>query len=291
MISRILSLPRRLARRVVAPIREARATAARHAARRAFSVTPQDLRDALGRLVATPGEALMVHSSLSTCGHFTEGPADIIAALRDTCGTLCLPTHSYTYPLQIGERAPLFDAAVTPSKNGALTEFFRKQPGVLRSIHSTHSLAAAGPLAGMMTGDHHGHDSPTGFGTPYSRLVHRRSAALMFGVHFHYYTFFHTAEFEAGSPHAFQQGVTDRLYVVDEAGSPRECLSRRQNWAPMRFQEAGDFLERIGLVKRAALGRGALLYVPDALKVHELLLDRLRKFPDCLRQSCAEPLQ
>lgn len=233
----------------------------------------------------------MVHSSLSACGHFTEGPADILAALQEVCGTLCLPTHSYTYPVEIGERAPLFDAAVTPSRNGALTEFFRKQPGVLRSIQSTHSLAASGPLAQDVTVGHYGYDTPTGFGTPYSRLVHRPSAALMFGVHFHYYTFFHTAEFEAGSSHAFQQGVTDRLYVVDETGAARECLSRRQNWAPMRFQEAGDFLERIGLVKRAALGRGALLYVPDTMKVHELLLDRLKTYPDFLRQSCAQPLQ
>ncbi len=233
----------------------------------------------------------MVHSSLSACGNFTAGPADIIAALQETCGTLCLPTHSYTYPTVIGERAPLFDAAVTPSQNGALTEFFRQQPGVLRSIHSTHSLACFGPRAAEVTAGHHTYDSPTGPGTPYSRLVHRPSAALMFGVHFHYYTFFHTAEFEAGSPHAFQQGITDRLYVVDESGARHECLSRRQNWAPMRFQEAGDFLEKLGLVRRAALGRGALLYVPDTLKVHDLLMDRLKKFPDFLRQSCVEPLR
>jgi aminoglycoside 3-N-acetyltransferase len=234
MIAAILSLPRRVARRVMAPIREARATAARHAARRAYPITQQQLQEALERLMGAPSEALMVHSSLSACGQFAEGPAGIISALRERCGTLCLPTHSYTYPVEIGERAPLFNPASTPSKNGALTEFFRAQPGVSRSIHATHSLAALGPLADLATRDHYTHDSPTGLGTPYSRLVHRPSAALMFGVHFHYYTFFHTAEFEAGSSHAFQQGVTDRLFVLDEAGEQRECLSRRQNWAPRR---------------------------------------------------------
>ena len=291
MISKVLSFPRRFARRVLTPIREVRAKSARAAARQAYPITPLQLRESLAQLATMPSETLMVHSSLSACGQFTNGPADIIVALKELCGTLCLPTHTYIYPVTLGERAALFDAATTPSVSGALTEFFRKQPGVLRSIQSTHSLAASGPLAEEITAGHYTYDSPTGLGTPYSRLVHRPSAALMFGVHFHYYTFFHTAEFEAGSSHAFQQGVTDRLYVTDETGTKRECLSRRQNWAPMRFQEAGDFLEKIGLVRRAALGRGALLYVPDTLKVHDLLVDRLKKFPDFLRQSCTEPLR
>jgi aminoglycoside N3'-acetyltransferase len=129
-------------------------------------------------------------------------------------------------------------------------------------------------------------DSPTGEGTPYSRLVHGGSAALMFGVSFHSYTFFHTAEFESGSESAFQAGLTDRLRVVDEAGQVREQLSRRQNWAPNRFAEAGDLLERKGLARSIRLGRGVLRLVPDAAKVHDFLVERLRKTPDLLRQSC-----
>jgi aminoglycoside N3'-acetyltransferase len=108
----------------------------------------------------------------------------------------------------------------------------------------------------------------------------------MFGVSFHYYTFFHTAEFEAGSEYAYQHGVIDWLRVLDETGAVRERASRRQNWAPMRFAEAGELMERNGLVRRLPLGREFLRFVPDAAKAHDFLIERLRKTPDFLRQSC-----
>ena len=61
---------------------------------------------------------MFVHSSLSGLGHFTGGPQDILAALREVSGTLGLPTHTYTYPEVLGEAAPVFDPATTPSQNG-----------------------------------------------------------------------------------------------------------------------------------------------------------------------------
>jgi aminoglycoside 3-N-acetyltransferase len=253
-------------------------------------VWPASLRSALARLTGGGTEILFVHSSLSNCGHFAAGPENLLGILAEFSDTLCLPTHSYFYPSSPGEAGPLFDPATTPSKVGRLTDIFRTQPGVLRSIHATHSLAASGALADEICSDHSRWDAPCGAGTPYSRLIQRRASVLMFGVSFHYYTLFHTAEFESGSEYAYEHGTLDWLRVVDENRKERDCWSRRQSRAPMRFAEAGDLLERIGLVRRIQLGRGTLLFAPDSSKVHDFLLQRLRVFPDFLRQSCTTGL-
>jgi aminoglycoside N3'-acetyltransferase len=113
----------------------------------------------------------------------------------------------------------------------------------------------------------------------------------MFGVDFHSYTLFHTAEDASGSEFAYENGTLDRLRVVNEKGEEQDCWSHRQSRAPRRFAETGDLLERAGLVRRVKLGRGTLLFVPDCSKVHDFLVERLRRIPDFLYQSCTSALQ
>lgn len=248
------------------------------------------MRRALDRALGGGSQILLVHSSLSALGHFKAGAEDILEALRERSGTLSLPTHSYCYPPEIGLPAPVFNAVSTPSRNGLLTEIFRTQKGVTRSIHSTHSLAMAGPLAEEMTAGHYLNDTPCGVGTPYARMIERGASALMWGVTFHSYTFFHTAEDAAGSPAAYESETLDRLRVVDENGKVQERNSRRQTRDPRRFAECGDLLERVGLVRRIPLGAGALLAVPDCAVVHDFLIERLKRMPDFLFRTSVMPL-
>ena len=250
-----------------------------------------DLRNALDTLIPQPQQIVLVHSSLGSCGHFRSGPDRVLDAISEQARTLFLVTHSYCYPKTQDTAGSIFNPVVTPSQNGTLTNMFRVRPDVRRSIHATHSLAGLGPDTDEIVAGHYLNDSPCGVGTPYARLIRRRASVLMFGVSFYSYTLFHTAEFEAGSEFAWQHGVLDRLRVIDEAGAERVCLSRRQNWAPNRFAEVGDLLEFRGLARRVQLGRNALRFVPDAAKVHEFLLERLRVWPDFLRASCRAPLQ
>jgi aminoglycoside 3-N-acetyltransferase len=253
-------------------------------------IRPDEMRSALDRLTEGGREIMFVHASLSTCGHFTAGPVDVLRGLGEFCDTLAFPTHTYCYPSSPAEAGPLFNRGTTPSKNGVLTEIFRNQAGAIRSIHATHSLAASGALADEICSDHHRHNTPCGADTPYSRLVQRRAAILLFGVTFHSYTLFHTAEDASGSEFAYERGTLDRLRVVDEVGQQRVCWSRRQSRAPRRFEEAGGLLERGGLARRITLGRGDLLFVPDCSRVHDFLVDRLEKVSDFLYQSCSSML-
>jgi aminoglycoside 3-N-acetyltransferase len=254
-------------------------------------IRPEQMRTTLNRLIGDGSEILFVHASLSSCGRFTAGPGDVLCGLHEICDTLAFPTQTYCYPSSPGEVGPLFDPETTPSKTGLLTEIFRTQTGTLRSIHATHSLAASGALAEEICSGHYRHRTPCGAGTPYNRLVERRAAVLLFGVTFHCYTLFHTAEDASGSEFAYERGRLDRLRVVDERGDQHDCWSRRQSRVSRRFEEAGGLLESVGLARRVTLGRADLLYVPNCSAVHDFLVERLRKTPDFLHQSCTTPLR
>ena len=255
------------------------------------SISPDTLRRALDTATAGRADILLVHSAVSGCGYFSGGMEDTVSALRDVTNTLCLPTHTYCYPAAPGQPGPVFDYRSTPSKNGILTETFRKQSGVVRSINATHSLAVAGPLAPALTVDHELLNAPCGQGSPWGRLVERNGSVLLFGVSFRAYTPYHTAEDAAAPLFAYEPGTIDNLRYVGTDGQVHERRSRRQSWTPRRFAQAGDLLESAGLVRRVALGRGHLLFVKDSAKVHDFLVERLRKVPDFLYYDCKAPLQ
>jgi len=253
-------------------------------------IRPNTLRSALDRVCVGGAGIMFVHSSLSSCGHHVGGPHGVLDILGEFCNTLCLPTHSYCYPESSGLPGPVFNAATTPSRVGRLSEIFRQRAGSLRSIHATHSLAASGNMAEELCADHYRYETPCGAGTPYTRLIAKHAAVLMFGVSFAYYTLFHTAESESDSRCAFLPGQEVWLRVIDESGQQRDCWSRRQNFIAPRFDQVGDFLERVGLVRRTALGHGTLLFVPDCSGVHDSILERLRREPDFLRTSCTSEM-
>src|SRR5262245_61873501 len=90
---------------------------------------------------------LFVHSSLSSLGYCVGGIRGVLAALQEASspnGTLVLPTHSWE---QMEAGCRLFDVRHTACCVGAIPESFRGCPGVVRSLHPTHSVAALGPRA------------------------------------------------------------------------------------------------------------------------------------------------
>lgn len=102
-----------------------------------------DVRRALRAVGVRAGMILAVHSSLSEFGYVRGGAATVVAALRSVLGpkgTLLMPTHSNS---MLG--APPYDPVRSKSNVGAVTEYFRSLPGVIRSKHPTHSVAGIGP--------------------------------------------------------------------------------------------------------------------------------------------------
>jgi aminoglycoside 3-N-acetyltransferase len=140
-------------------------------------ITTKEIASDLRALGLVEGMNLVVHSSLSSLGKVEGGADAVVDALLEALGksgTLAMPAFYFPPP-------ELFDPAVTPSRMGAITEAFRKRPGVLRSFHPTHSVAATGPLAAHFV---EAHKTATAFGidSPLHRLAKSGGHVLLLGV-------------------------------------------------------------------------------------------------------------
>jgi len=233
----------------------------------------------LKKLIGAGRRYLMMHSSLAACGHIRGGEKTLVDCVHHFCDTLCLPTHSYCYPAHVSEPGPVFDPRVTESQVGRVTNWFRRRPGVVRSIHPTHSLAAHGAGAEELCANHEACSAPCGAGTPYDTLVKRDAGVLMFGASMDTYTLFHTAEDAAQCPYLYEDQPY-RLQALDYDGRLHQLLMWRQNMrVPRRFAEIGPVLEKEGLLLRARLGVGHVLYIPSARAVHAFVLEALASDP------------
>ena len=154
--------------------------------RRFYPFTPTDLKRALLQLGVVPGDVLMVHSAFDHFVGFQGGPVDVIRTLQQAVGaggTLLMPTIPFrgtAVEYALGE--PVFDVRQTVSRMGLITEVFRRSPGVVRSIHPTHSVAVWGSRADAIVAGHEQAETPCGRLTPYGRLLEYDGKILLAGV-------------------------------------------------------------------------------------------------------------
>jgi len=164
--------------------------------------TAPELISELKKRLPKDVDIVMVHSSydrlLPMC---TGAPQDLITELIKYCGTTCtlvmpafvLGGRNYDKKEYFSRHA--FDVTRTPSEMGLLTEVFRRTPGVLRSLHPTHSICAIGPLAHALTAAHHRAPTRTGMGTPFELMMEKRTAIVGLGIEYYRcLTHSHTAE-------------------------------------------------------------------------------------------------
>lgn len=244
-----------------------------------YQIEPATFGRALSVVLPEDCKGLFVHSSLGSCGYFAGGREAVVRALLERSTTLSMPTHTYCYPRGVSARPPLFDPRETRSLVGSLTDHFWRMDGVLRSLHPTHSIAALGPMAPNLTADHETCDTPCGKGTPYEKMITADFAVLMLGANLNSYTFFHTAEHAAGVPYLYFPEPYD-LRVLD--GSNREVaikMLRQDMTVRRRFAAMDHELGSADLLRRARLGAGEILCIPNSLRTHEFLVETLRRDP------------
>jgi len=181
-------------------------------------VTVDVLRTDLQSLGVQPGMVLLVHSSLSALGWVCGGPVAVILALEEALtpgGTLVMPamTGDLTDPKDwehppipeswkeiVRATTPAYDPALTPSRGmGAIAEAFRKQSGVVRSLHPHCSFAAWGRHAKRVTAEH-SLDFGLGEDSPLARIYELDGWILLLGVGHANNTSLHLAEYRADFP-------------------------------------------------------------------------------------------
>lgn len=152
--------------------------------------------------IPADAEILMVHSSYDRLlPMYSGGPQELIYELISLCGknrTLVMPAFvlgGRLYEKKEYFRTHAFDVRKTPSEMGLLTEIFRRTPGVVRSLHPTHSICALGPHSQELTIRHHLADTRAGENTPFGLMARIPTAIVGLGIeYFRCVTQTHAAE-------------------------------------------------------------------------------------------------
>ena len=244
-------------------------------------MTADRLAGGLTALGVRPGGVLMVHSSLKSLGFVPGGPETVIAGLRKALGpegTLVMPTHTWEW---MGKGLRTFDAQKTPSCVGTITEVFRGLPGVVRSLHPTHSVAAIGARADWIVEGHENAATPCGEGTPYAKVIEEGGQILFLGCGLDRNTAFHTLEALANVPY-FLRTDAETFELIDARGESIErTLRRHQEHIPRRFREMEPTLAEAGALVRGQVGPARCLVV-DSRKMCDVLLPKLAQDPQLM---------
>lgn len=211
-------------------------------------LTRDAFRAALDVLGVPRGCVLMVHSSLSQFGYVEGGADAVIDALLDALGpegTLAMPTLSCSW---VGR--PPYDPATTPTRVGAIPEAFRRRPGVLRSPHPTHSVAALGPRAAEIVGGHTP-DRPVFAPEGAFGKLYELDAWILMLCTLRANTTMHMGDERNGLL------LLDFLAYVIENGKPREVLVRHMPWH-VNFEPSYQAMRQRGQLLSAPLGEGTV---------------------------------
>jgi len=188
-----------------------------------------------------PGGVLLVHSSLKSLGHVPGGATTVIAALREALGprgTLLLPALSFMF---CDAQHPFFDVRRTPSCVGVIPEHFRTMPGVLRSVHPTHSVCGAGPLASELLSSHGLDTTPVGRHSPFRKLRDAGGQVLFLGCGLRPNTSMHGVEELVMPPYLLGDAIVYRVILAD--GSETEFPCRRHTFNVHNLRQRYDRLE------------------------------------------------
>jgi len=240
--------------------------------------TKQDLIAHLEAAGIDPRGTVLMHSSMKSIGA-VEGGADTVL---DACseymkdGLLALPTHTWSY---VNAKNPKFHVETSEVCVGILPELFRKRPGVIRSWHPTHSVAALGRDAQAFTAGDERWDTPCHRESAWGRLLDRQAQILLVGVDLRRNTFIHGIEEWIDIPGRLTDGQ-EMLYTVRPDGSEIAVPSRRHTgyWSEYFMKVEGILVEGKALYS-ARLG-DALVWVCDTVKTTEILTEMLQKNPD-----------
>ncbi len=249
--------------------------------------TQASLQEQLEQLGIDGTGTLLVHSSMRSIGQ-VEGGADTVLDALSTYmkeGLLVLPAHTWSY---INADNPRFYVEESPVCVGILPELFRARPGVVRSWHPTHSVAALGKDAAAFTDSDHLFDTPCARGSSWGKLLDRQATIMLVGVDLKRNTFIHGVEEWVDIPGRMTD-THEMLYTVVADGTEIPVPSRRHcglSWSE-HFWKVDEVLVSKGAMHVGRFG-DAVVRVCDAVLVAEIIAEMLKDNPDLFSDN--EPL-
>jgi aminoglycoside 3-N-acetyltransferase len=221
-----------------------------------MEITKKEIKDGLRRLGLKKGDTVIVHSSLSSVGQVEGGAETVIRALQETVGT----TGTVMMPYPLG--------------SASIARIFSGSPGVVRSFHPTHSIAAWGENASAMTKNHIKSPTACGKNTPYGRLIAANGYILLLGVDQDRNTTLHTVEEYADLPYLSDH----RVEYTDSAGRKRVKILKKYPGPHRNFIGIDKLLAESGAMKTGKIGNASARLI-KAKPMADILLKELKKNP------------
>jgi aminoglycoside 3-N-acetyltransferase len=210
----------------------------------------------LKELGFTHGATIYLHSSMDQISRRVPGldPLKLIDLLKELIGedgTLLAPTFPFRgLQYQYVQRQRVFNVHSTPSREGLLTELFRRTKGVIRSLHPTHPIAAWGKHSKELLSEHH---LGTAFGQkcPVYKMQNYHGLVTGLGVvPKECFTVYHVAEELHPTTHAMQY-ATDAFEMTILYGDekiPYQVIPLRPDRV-RRYDQADRILRKEGIVR------------------------------------------
>lgn len=242
--------------------------------------TKDDLKNDLFRAGFRPSDTVLIHSSMKSIGDVENGADGVLDVLMDFFGRqglLVFPALSY--PI-LNRPEQVFSAEETASEIGLLPEMFRKRPGVIRSRHPTHSVAAFGPDAAAFCAGHENFNTPCARTSPWGRLYDRGAKILFIGTgSIGCCTYFHGVEEWLPVP----LGLSSKPSMIKCRDAEGNVVSvpmyRHEGHHNKYYKKTTELLLGKGALSKVRFG-AAECFLMDARKSADIVLGLLEKDPE-----------
>ncbi len=229
---------------------------------------------------------IIVHSSMKSIGNVKDGADTVLDAFTEFMeeGLLVFPTHTWS---TVGADNPKFYVDETPSHIGILTELFRNRPGVIRSLHPTHSVGALGVDAEEFTAGNEQFDTPAARGSSWGKLLDRHAKILLVGVDLRRNTYIHGIEEWSDIPGRLHDEPQALVTVLPDGSEIEVPSLRHTSGISERYWKVEDLLAEKGAIEYAEFG-DAKVYVCDAVLLDKYITQMLEIDPTIFSDN--EPL-
>lgn len=202
-------------------------------------------------------DALMVHSSMKSMGNVEGGADTVVDALLEyfSEGLVMVPTHTWK---QMSAEYNVFDPKTEPACVGIIPNIFMKRPGVLRSLHPTHSMAVYGKGASEYIKGEENITTPCAPEGCWGRLKAVNAKILLVGVTHARNTFIHAVEEMYDVPERFtEKPVGFEIKMPDGTLKPANVYRHYNRFAPHiseHFDKMLEGYEATGAARKVRFG-------------------------------------
>ena len=252
--------------------------------------TKDDLKRHLAEMNFFPWDTVLVHSSMKSIGEVEGGADTVLDAFSEyfSDGLLIFPTHSWA---TIDEKHYIYDPEKEPSCVGLLTNMFMKRPGVVRSLHPTHSVAVLGARAKEFIEGEEFATTPCPRNGCWGRLIEERAKILFLGCPLTKFTFVHGPEEWLDIPDRLAPNAIDLKIKMPDGTYLDSCFHKHQCSFGNVSDNFGKLTEPLiakGIAQRGKFGDAECI-IADAARSSDFVIRLLQTDPEIFNDPSPIP--